>query len=346
MKKSYTVFYSWQSDKKKNRNFISSAIEKAIKDIKKNGVNEINLEINLDRDTRNTSGSPSISHTIFDKISQSDIFICDVSLINNCWLTRVLQLRLTPNPNVLIELGYAIKHLGWERIICVNNEEYGSNELLPFDIRGHRITTFQGHDTITKKNLASTMKSAINSIISDFDNIEKRFNDSSLKQHDKNVFENIQKILPEGILKDDLSTITTNLYYNNLHHDRWIKLREYYNDSMNHFINPRIHQNMLELINLIDKFWDLCYGEIQVERNSKPTLRELQEMKTQISEEERCDALQNERYFAKKEPIGNETWPEANKRMDILQQKFNELKLEIRESYRILIENYKKEIAN
>ncbi|WP_348636594.1 hypothetical protein QLS71_002545 [Mariniflexile litorale] len=62
MKDNFTIFYSWQSDLKGkfNRNLISSSIEKAIKDLKRNSQNDFKLEINLDRDTKNKSGSPSI----------------------------------------------------------------------------------------------------------------------------------------------------------------------------------------------------------------------------------------------------------------------------------------------
>jgi hypothetical protein len=41
--------------------------------------------------------------------------------------------RRTPNPNVLVELGYALKALGDERVIVVVNTAFGKEELLPFD---------------------------------------------------------------------------------------------------------------------------------------------------------------------------------------------------------------------
>ena len=155
MKKTFTIFYSWQSDLegKSNRNLINSCIEKAIKDLKKNSENDFLLEINLDRDTKNKSGSPSISKTIFDKINITDIFIADVTVINNSIINRALKTRVNPNPNVLIELGYAINKLGWERIICINNLKYGENEILPFDIRGHRITSYNSKQKNCKEQL-------------------------------------------------------------------------------------------------------------------------------------------------------------------------------------------------
>lgn len=46
-----------------------------------------------------------------------------------------------PSPNVLVELGYAIARLGWDRIILVMNIEFGPAERLPFDLRSRRFPT-------------------------------------------------------------------------------------------------------------------------------------------------------------------------------------------------------------
>jgi len=50
--------------------------------------------------------------------------------------------RPTPNPNVLIELGYALKRLGWNRILMILNAEFGKVEALPFDLRMKRVITY------------------------------------------------------------------------------------------------------------------------------------------------------------------------------------------------------------
>lgn len=60
MSKHYVVFFSWQSDKKKSSNFISSSIEKAIKNVKKSLSERISLEINFDKDTRNKTDRSKI----------------------------------------------------------------------------------------------------------------------------------------------------------------------------------------------------------------------------------------------------------------------------------------------
>ena len=77
-----TIFYSWQSDlpNKDNRSFIENCIEKAIRK-EKLGF-EAGLTVAVDRDTKKTVGTPDIAGTIFDKIAKTDIFICDISIIN------------------------------------------------------------------------------------------------------------------------------------------------------------------------------------------------------------------------------------------------------------------------
>lgn len=135
----YTVFFSWQSDlpNNKNRSFIEDCLIKAIKTLKKDI--EYRLELNIDRDTQSRLGTPDITESIFDKINKCSYFIADVSIVNG----KARKNRKTPNPNVLIELGYAAKRLGWDRIICVLNTEFGRVSDLPFDLRNRRILTYE-----------------------------------------------------------------------------------------------------------------------------------------------------------------------------------------------------------
>lgn len=132
----YTIFYSWQSDlpNNTNRGFIQDVIEKAIKDFQNNDRYE--LEPSIDRDTQNIPGSPNITSTIIEKIRTSDAFVADISIVTG---DKAKGQRPSPNPNVMLELGYAIALLGWDRIILFCNEHYyHNNEDLPFDIRQHR----------------------------------------------------------------------------------------------------------------------------------------------------------------------------------------------------------------
>ncbi|MEH2228313.1 MAG: hypothetical protein V7K71_01520 [Nostoc sp.] len=146
-----------------NRGFIEKALEDAAKFIRND--NSIEVEPVIDRDTIGVPGSPDIAHTIFGKIEQAQVFVCDISIINLNTLSRP-----TPNPNVLIELGYAIKALGWDNIIMVMNSAFGRPEELPFDLRMRRVVTYrmpqESEDRATeRKKLEGTLTAALRSIL-------------------------------------------------------------------------------------------------------------------------------------------------------------------------------------
>jgi len=132
------IFYSWETDlpNSTNRGFIQTALEEAAKRIRKD--ESIHIEPVLDRDTIGVPGAPDIADTIFGKIAKSHIFVADVSIIN-----INDHSRKTPNPNVLIELGFAINVLGFDRILMVMNTAFGNPEVLPFDLRMKRIISYK-----------------------------------------------------------------------------------------------------------------------------------------------------------------------------------------------------------
>ncbi|MDX2107114.1 MAG: hypothetical protein SFY67_11995 [Candidatus Melainabacteria bacterium] len=168
---SFVVFYAWQSDlpNKSNRGFIKGCLEKAIKNLNR----EISIEqsprdtekdsnsIELDHDTKGVPGSPDLASTIFQKIDAADLFVADVSFIGE----KKDGSKLFPNPNVLIELGYALKVLGSDKVIIVLNSSTGSSEQLPFDIRHKRQVVYNAQEgsenSAEKQNLVRLFSSAI-----------------------------------------------------------------------------------------------------------------------------------------------------------------------------------------
>lgn len=170
-----TIFYSWQSDlaSNTNRGFIEDSLEKAIK-----GINrlEVHLDVAIDRDTQHSSGTPDIVNTLFEKIDRCQVFVADVSLINT-------EGKRTPNPNVLLELGYAAKCVGWANIICIYNTEYGQPEELPFDLRFRRPLQYKvskaGPKAAERNLLAAALQKSLQAVLD--------------KQHSKDViYENIK----------------------------------------------------------------------------------------------------------------------------------------------------------
>ena len=159
------IFYSWQSDlpNPTNRAFIQNALEKAAAEIRRD--KSIAVEPVVDRDTQGVPGAPDIVATILEKIDNSDIFVCDASIV-----TKVKNKdQYCPNPNVLLELGYALKRLGWRRIVLVVNEAFGSTKRLPFDLNRNRALVYRlkkdQDKTIARKELTSKLCSALAEIV-------------------------------------------------------------------------------------------------------------------------------------------------------------------------------------
>lgn len=154
----YNIFYSWQSDlpNKTNRSFIEEVIKKAIKRSKNTGYS---IYLDYDRDTLGVTGSPDISEIIFNKIEKTDIFICDISIINKDYGGRKM-----PNPNVLLELGYAAKVLGWEKIICLFNKKFGDISDVPFDLNHKRILFYDSDELNEKERVSKIISQSISEI--------------------------------------------------------------------------------------------------------------------------------------------------------------------------------------
>lgn len=133
-----TIFYSWQSDSPHatNREFIEDALGRALNSVRMDET--ARLDPVMDRDIAGVAGSPSISDSIFAKIARADLFVADITMV-----TSDAAGRLTPNPNVLVELGFAISALGWERIVLVQNTAFGKPDQLPFDLRGHHVIGYE-----------------------------------------------------------------------------------------------------------------------------------------------------------------------------------------------------------
>ena len=115
---------------------IESALENAVKRIAEDAsIDEPYRELSVDKDTKNVPGSPRIFETILSKIEQASAFVADLTYCGN----RV-EGGPTPNPNVLIEYGYALKALSENRVISVMNSAYGeaSRESMPFDLLTRR----------------------------------------------------------------------------------------------------------------------------------------------------------------------------------------------------------------
>lgn len=245
-----TIFYSWQSDlsKETNQNGIRLSIKSAIPLIE---AMIDDLDITLDEATSNTPGSPYIPGKIVEKISKSDVFICDLTPIGESFDKK----KKIANPNVLIELGYAVAELGWDRVIILLNTNYGQlpNDL-PFDVDKHRATKFKiinKLDKGSKNELTKVLVEAIKLIIEKsplktFQ--EKTLNPEAVKKN--RDIKNLKKILSTIHIKtfdDFIDEAPSFLVYDFLH---------YYEGFNAMFKSNTFHIHNVEVLDLIQKVYD------------------------------------------------------------------------------------------
>ena len=153
------IFWSWQSDTHQptGRHFVRDVLAQVARELNdvegaedaerpeledqegeeiepEDGLLHDDGRVEVDHDTHGVGGSPKIAETILGKIADAAVFVADVTPI--CSTT---QGKRVPNPNVMIELGYALKVLGHERIVLVMNQAEGAAlKHLPFDLRHWR----------------------------------------------------------------------------------------------------------------------------------------------------------------------------------------------------------------
>ena len=185
-----TVFYSWQSDlpNRTNRAFIVDALEQAARAVRSDA--SVGIDPVVDRDTAGVPGSPGIAATIFAKIADADIFVPDVSLV-----TSHHAKRPSPNPNVLLELGFAMSQLSWDRVVMVMNTAFGDPTRLPFDLRGHRVVTYNCSDELgtiktgEQRALEKKLTDAITAILREQASRRNAEDRNNLESHQANAVE-------------------------------------------------------------------------------------------------------------------------------------------------------------
>ncbi len=177
--KDVCVFFCWQDhlDNKLHRFLIRDALNVAIGKVQSELPEGTDCILRQDSDTFERAGTIEIANTIIQKIQNSTIVIGDVTPV----LRDTEKDRFYPNPNVMLELGYAAKTLGWSRIICLFNKAFCKTEDLPFDIRHRRVTSYHCGDPSQKKQAAKELESVLyNSLRAVLQEIGRGEFDSSL----------------------------------------------------------------------------------------------------------------------------------------------------------------------
>ena len=163
------MFYSWQSDLPGNRN--RSLIERALARACKTLSAHAELDVAPDRDTAGVAGSPDIAATILRKIGEASAFVADVSIVTPTLGESGERPggRPSPNPNVMLEVGYAKGTLGEGAVVLVMNTDHGPIDLLPFDLRGRRVIPYSpagaGSNTAAENALTQRLVEALQPIL-------------------------------------------------------------------------------------------------------------------------------------------------------------------------------------
>lgn len=171
------MYFSGQVDlpTEDNCDFITSCLNNSIKRLSKTV--QFNLVKNIDDVNGNVPDIYISSEKTFKNILCARIFVADISIIN-----PYKRFRKCPNPNVLLNLGYAINTLGWDRLICICNTDSGKIENLPYELRNREIFEYSLKNK--NKNYVKTKltKQITNHIMSLYEN-EKLFDtiDDNLK---------------------------------------------------------------------------------------------------------------------------------------------------------------------
>ena len=129
--KEFVVFYAWQSDRPErfNRYLIRFALNLAAKNISADPT--VGIQVRIDADTEGVHGHCPVTETILKKIAVCDAFVPDLTFVASTEAGKLI-----PNPNVMLEYGYALHARSFSVMIPVLNTAYGAAKELPFDM-GH-----------------------------------------------------------------------------------------------------------------------------------------------------------------------------------------------------------------
>jgi hypothetical protein len=224
----YFIFFSWQSDteSKYNRSYIKGLLNDFAASIS-------DCSIEIKESVGDSAGSPNIVDKVISEIDNCNIFVCDVTPITT------YNNKKLPNPNVLFELGYAVCHLGWERIICIANESYGAISDMPFDIRQNRISKYKYNEEGRNK---LELDEFILKIINEYEEIEKRFNSNQIKDHDTKVFNSFISLVDEKKFVDGLLSMRMNFIHTGYDKELWKRIIDFTNYPRNRYITETLNE--------------------------------------------------------------------------------------------------------
>lgn len=127
------VFFSWQSDRPNAicRSLIERCLESAIKALNAAASVELAERAEVQSGIKGEAGIVPVADTILKRIERSSVVVADLT-----YVAERASGGGIPNPNVMLEYGYALKSRSGRRMIAVMNTAFGHprSKPLPFDL--------------------------------------------------------------------------------------------------------------------------------------------------------------------------------------------------------------------
>jgi hypothetical protein len=294
----FNIFYSWQSYVGGHAN--RSYIREKIKSYAKTKVDTLNIIIG--EDSRGVPGASDIPENILKKIANCDVFICDITPVVEI-PTSEGNIRGIPNPNVMFELGFAVRHLGWDRIICILNSEYGNVEYLPFDIAKHKIVTYKKKDGERNAENSLDLSYSLNDIIDHYGDIISKANEFDYINHDKKKFEELMSSRTEEEFIYSIQSFRSSYRYNRWESKGWEFIQHFQNLPKNKFINSILNEKYQILSESINNLYKNTGGIIFSSQSPDWRIAEPDKNYTQAEIKE---ILESQEYVKKEIPYPKE----------------------------------------
>lgn len=246
----FNIFYSWQSSigGNANRGYIRDKIKSAL--------STLEVQYTILEDSRGTTGAPDIPNEILTQIAQSDLFVCDVTPVY-IYIIDDNTKKGIPNPNVMFELGFAVRCLGWERIICICNEEFGHIDCLPFDISKHRILGYKKKEDDRKSLRSLSLIKPLEDIVNNYESILLHGNELDYKKHDVEIFNNLMGFVTEREFINSINDFKSTGRFFKWYEKGWDYIQYFQEYPENKFVSPVLNESFKELSIALDNLKSL-----------------------------------------------------------------------------------------
>lgn len=235
----FKIFYSWQSyvGGHANRSYIRQKIYKYVES------RNDKYKITIDEDARDVPGASDIPDNILKNIANCDIFICDITSVYQV-KTEEGQIREIPNPNVMFELGFAVRHIGWDRIVLVLNTSFGSTDYVPFDIAKHKALCYKKSNENGRSEVSLDLTSTLDFIIENYSDIINKANEFDYIQHDKSIFEKLMSFRSEKEFINSIQNFQESYRFSRWDHKGWDHFQFFQDYPENLFINTELNEKL------------------------------------------------------------------------------------------------------